>query len=652
MKGKRIYPRVIPIYAVAALLLVYSVAVSFVSKPLFFIGILLFLTAVTVAVFCHLRFSKLYHQYLLQVAERLDGKYQNALAQFPLPAAAISEQGEIAWYNTAFQAQVLSGDDLCGQTADKILGERKLGEVLRRKTAQVTYGTKQYTVYADAAEQQDGVVVLYYIDVTAYTALQAAYTAEEPVVLSVFIDNLEELSADIRDSERAQLAGKVQHLLENWIGKDAGILQKYDNDRFLIITDKAHLDVLVSERFRVLDAVRNMNEKSKDRITLSIGVGHDHSMAKAHTLAVRALEMALGRGGDQAAVKTENGFDFYGGISKSVERRTKVRTRMVASALRELVHNSARVLIMGHAFSDMDCIGSAAALAIHMRRQGKIAYVVVNEEQSLAKPLIEMIKAEHADLFLHPQDAHLMLQNDTLVMVTDTHQPERVEDVRLLRNAKTVAIIDHHRRTVNTIDNAVLFFHEPAASSACEMVAELLQYLDADGPSRVMADALLSGIVLDTRNFLLKAGVRTFEAAAYLRRRGADTVKVQSLFAQTMDMYRKKSALVADAVIYKDMAIAVGNGADGDTRIAASQAANELLTIRGVKASFALIETGEGVNISARSVGDVNVQLIMEDLGGGGHHTMAGAFLPKVNGIQATEQVKRAVDSYLEQIRG
>ncbi|MBQ6706434.1 MAG: DHH family phosphoesterase, partial [Clostridia bacterium] len=426
------------------------------------------------------------------------------------------------------------------------------------------------------------------------------------------------------------------------------ILQKYDSDRFLIVTEQRHLDKMIRGRFGILDQVRRMPSRGNNPITLSIGVGQGGSVAKAAREAAQALEMALGRGGDQAAVKTKNGFDFYGGVSKGVERRTRVRTRMIASALSELMQNSSKVLIMGHAFSDMDSIGSAAALALMARKKGKTAYVVADREQSLAQPLIDYLKQKDNTLFMHPQDAELYVDDNTLLIITDTHHPDRLEHPRLLHSAKMVAVIDHHRRMVQSIENPVLFFHEPSASSACEMVAELMQYIGDPAPGKTEAEALLAGIILDTRNFVLKAGARTFEAAAYLRRLGADTVQVQQFFAATMPLYRQKSDLVSGATLYRDMAISVGSG--NDIRIAAAQAANELLTIRGIKAAFTLFQTDRNVNISARSMGDVNVQLIMEKLGGGGHLTMAGTLIKNTDTATAVSRLKEAIDQYLQEI--
>lgn len=586
-------------------------------------------------------------RYLSQIAQTLTPQDRGALENFVLPCAVCTGGGQIQWYNTAFAEQVILGATVIGNTLSEITGYT-FAEAQKRQVLDVTLKDKRYSVYCGRVQDSDD-MVLYYVDNTRLKEIAEEYTASRPVVLSVFIDNLEDLPSSVRDAERAHMAGDVESLLENWLGHDAGILQKYDSDRFLIVTDKRRLEGMVRGKFEILDRVRRMSGDAHRGITLSIGVGQGKHVSESAAMAAQALEMALGRGGDQAAIKTKNGYDFYGGVSKGVERRTKVRTRKIASALGELIHNSSKVLIMGHAFSDMDSIGSAAALALMVKKRGKSAYVVLDREKTLARELVQYLEQLDNTLFIDPADAQTLIDANTLLIITDTHTSDRLDAVRLYDMAKLVVVIDHHRRMVNAIDNAVLFYHEPSASSTSEMVAELLQYMGDPAPKKAEAEALLAGIILDTRNFVLKAGARTFEAAAYLRRLGADTVKVQQLFAADMALYRQKSTLVSEASVYRSMAISTGEGSGSDIRVAASQAANELLSIRDIRAAFTLIQMDKDVNISARSLGDVNVQLIAEYLGGGGHLTMAGAYLKNTDIKTAVAKTKEAIDRYLEE---
>ena len=454
---------------------------------------------------------------------------------------------------------------------------------------------------------------------------------------------------NIRDSERAQIAGKVETLLEDWIAPTSGILRKYGSDRFLVILEQRHLQRIIDSKFDILDRVRAIQTPEHASLTLSIGVGQGCNLRESENMARQAMEMALGRGGDQAAVKTRNGFDFYGGLSKGVERRTKVRTRVVASALRELIDASDHVMVMGHRYSDLDCLGSAVALAVAARRLGKMARVVTQRDTTLAEELMERYEAaEQGDLFIEPVDAMPLVTQKTLLIITDTHNPGMVEWNPLYKAAKSVVVIDHHRKMVDFIANAVIFYHEPYSSSSSEMVAELVQYMGEGIISRLEAEALLAGIMLDTRSFVMKAGVRTFEAAAYLRRQGADTVEVKRMFSGSMDMYRKKAEIVAQAEIYRGTAISCYTSEGHDVRVAAAQAADELLSIKGVEASFALFSEEGTVNISARSLGDFNVQLVMEAIGGGGHLTMAGAQLKDVELMEAKRRLITAIDAHLE----
>lgn len=591
-------------------------------------------------------------RYVERVAGHLNHAEQSALAQFPLPAVVCSAEGEVIWYNDPFRHQVMNGEETFGAPVGTVTNGCQMRDIQKKKTLDVPFGNRRYMVYvSEVGMRETSLYVLYYVDVTYYKQIETEFAASRPALVLIYIDNVEELMQNVRDSERAQVIGRVETLLEDWVSSGNGILRKYNNDWFQVVLEHRQLQAVIDGRFDILDRVRALKVgDTPGGITLSIGVGEGENLRESEQLARQAIEMALGRGGDQAAVKTKNGFDFYGGVSKGVEKRTKVRTRVVASALRELIDGSDNVLVMGHRFSDLDCLGSAVALAVTARNAGKPAYVVVSRAQTLAPELMERYEeAGRNDLFLEPDDAVGMMNNRTLLMVTDTHNPHLVECEPLLKEAKTVAVIDHHRKMVEHIDKAVIFYHEPYASSASELVAELVQYMEGVRLSRLEAEALLAGIMLDTRGFVMKAGVRTFEAAAYLRKLGADTVEVKRMFSGSMDMYRKKSDIVSHAIPYKGTAIACSMSGGTDMRVAAAQAADELLSIKGVDASFALFEEGDTINVSARSFGAFNVQLVMEAIGGGGHLTMAGAQLRGVSMEEAKQQLMQAIDAQLEE---
>lgn len=361
--------------------------------------------------------------------------------------------------------------------------------------------------------------------------------------------------------------------------------------------------------------------------------------------------MCLGRGGDQAAVKTKNGYDFYGGVSKGVEKRNRVKSRIVANAITELIDTCDNIIVMGHRFADLDCLGSAIGLARAISLMGKPAVIALNRSRNLATPLYDrMVENGFADLFVEPEQALQMVGRKTLLIITDTHVKHVLESPGVYEASKNVVVIDHHRRMVDYIDNAVIFYHEPFASSASEMVSELIQYFSSTGKiGRLEAEALLAGIMLDTKNFAMKTGVRTFEAAAYLRRLGADTVEVRKMFASSMEDYQNRTKVVSEAEIYHNCAIAVCNGTIADVKIVAAQAADELLSISNVDASFVMCDANDEVSISGRSMGAVNVQLILEQLGGGGHLTMAGAQLKNIPLEDAKHQLLEAIDQYYAQ---
>ena len=398
---------------------------------------------------------------------------------------------------------------------------------------------------------------------------------------------------------------------------------------------------MIRGKFRILDDARTITVGERYAITLSIGVGHGAStLEESEAFAKQALDMALGRGGDQVALKTENGYKFFGGVSKGVEKKSRAKTRIIANAMQELIHTCDRVMIMGHRYGDLDSIGSAIGLAGAILQGGKPAHVVVDRQTTLAEVLIDRMEAEDIHLTIDVPTALTQMTEQTLLIVVDTHSKDFVESVDLYQNARQVVVIDHHRKIVNFIDNAVIFYHEPYASSAAELVTELLQHFrNTEHLNPAYADVLLAGIMLDTKNFVMRTGVRTFEAAAYLRKMGADTIAVRQFFSSSIETYQHRAHLVSQAELYHHCAIAVADEVFNDIKLVAPQAADELLGIRSVAASFVLYSLNGEVNISARSMGSMNVQVVMEKLGGGGHQTMAATQIPDITVAEAKQQL-------------
>ncbi len=588
-------------------------------------------------------------RYMRRILRHISESDEYSLSGSPLAIAVLTESGQILWHNARFEMQV-SKQSVIGKTAECITSLEDVKVLHQTETFETDVSGRHYRVYVSPLSVRGrDMFVLYYTDITTLHETSLEFAATRPIAVMIQIDNLDELMLKLRDSERARIEGKVESALENWLGATTAVLRKIDNDRFFAIIEKRFLQAMTEARFDILDTVKAIRIENNAQITLSIGVGEGSDFRAAEADAKLALEMALGRGGDQVALHTKNGFDFYGGHSKGVEKRTKVRTRVMASALRDLILAADNVLVMGHRFSDLDSVGSAAALASVSRTLGKTAHVVVSRATSLAEELfLRYEQAGKGDLFVEPTEALTMINPKTLLIITDTHVPAILESLPVYERSQTVAIVDHHRKMAVYCDKAVLFFHESYASSACEMVAELVQYLDVTDISPLDAESLLAGIMLDTRNFVLKAGVRTFEAAAYLRKQGADTVSVKKIFAGSMELYQQKNNIVSSVRFYKNTAIACAcEGCGAQLRIACSQAADEMLSIKNTDAAFTMFEDAGAINISARSYGAFNVQLVMEYLGGGGHLTMAGAQLKGVTLEQAQSQLETAIDRYI-----
>lgn len=647
------------IWTVTPTVLVLSAALVLLLAVTFFLNRVVFaIAAVSVALvfaYCIWRFDTLksdMRSYLRGACARLNQQDRNALQSTPMPVAMVSDSGELLWYNTLFRQEVLEDKDAFGEHLETVFQNLSVGEFSKQHFQSVWCGEKSYTVHISKVRAVETVsYLLYLIDNTQLVNTADEYEASRPVVLSLYIDNSEEVMQNLRDSERAQISGRVESVLEDWVTPTSGIFRKCGTDRFLALLEQRHLETIINNKFDVLDRVRAIQIEDGMSVTLSIGVGTGKTFAEAEIASRQALDMALGRGGDQAAVKTRNGFDFYGGLSKSVEKRTKVRTRVVASALQDLIAGSDMVLVMGHRYSDLDCLGAAVALTAVSRSMGKPAYTVYNPQTTLAKELVTRYRHLCKDeLLIEVDEALPLITSKTLLIITDTHHPAMLDFPELYQKAESVAVIDHHRKMVEYIDDAVLFYHEPNASSASEIVAELIQYMPDTHISRLEAEALLSGIMLDTRSFVMKAGVRTFEAAAYLRKLGADTVEVKRMFSESFSTYQKKAKIMSSAQWYRNTAIAFETEGGTETRIAASQAADELLGVKDVQAAFALFADENNINISARSLGSFNVQLVMEAMGGGGHQTMAGALLPNTTLEEAADLLKRSIDKHLEDL--
>ncbi len=583
------------------------------------------------------------------MGEEINELVQQSLQRLTVPVVLTEEDGRIFWYNDIFRTQFLHGRNK--KTTFHELLCMNVNTLMDGHDMCLEHQGRNYRVHSETHFLGDGkMYAVQFVEITDQIRIQNELRESRPCVMLMVIDGYDDVMQYAKESEKAQVSAEVEILLENFMAGSKGIVRKIDNDQFYAVMETRHVHTVMDKRFPILDEARKICVAGRIRVTFSIGVGYGGaSLEESEKIARQSLDMALGRGGDQAAVKMDNGFNFYGGTSKGVEKRSKAMIRSMSMALQEMIENSEHVYIMGHRFGDLDAVGSACGMAGAITLMGKPVSVVVRKQTCLAGNLIEQMKGcDPPPRFIEPEQAIAESDEDSLLIVVDTHNKDILESFELYRKIKNVVVIDHHRKNVNYIDDAALFHHEPYASSASEMVTELVQYfrLEKDLPA-AYADALLAGIMLDTKNFVMRTGVRTFEAAAYLRRAGADTIKVKSLFSDTISMYQMRSQIVAHAEIFRNNAISAVKLNDGSGRLLAAQAADELLSIQGVEASFVLYQENGGVNISARSMGQVNVQLIMEAMGGGGHQTMAAVQLPSATLQETKERLLQVLEEDL-----
>ena len=575
-----------------------------------------------------------------------NSRIQYSLTGLPIPTMLIAD-GRVLWYNTIFREEVLNGTDAVTRPIDRLFPELDLAVCSRPHGQDLSVGDKRFTAYAGAAKGSRGTNIIYLVDDTAYKQTLEEYTASRPACLIIVIDSYDELFDDMKDSEQAKELEAINSLLEAYIAKSTGFLRKISNSRYIAVVEERDIHWMLQERFEILDQVRALHPGGFT--TLSIGVGHGgKTLQECHQMARESIDIALGRGGDQAAVKTVDGFEFYGGISHGVEKRSHVRSRIIANALCDLIKKSDSVIIMGHRMSDLDAIGSAIGALRICKICGVPAVIAVNSDATLAGPLLKtFIDAGEGHNFIPPDQTLDVITPRTLLIVVDTYQKRLLESQKIYEKCKRIVVIDHHRMAVGHIDNPLLLYHEPYASSASELVCELLQFLPKeDNITALEAQALLAGIMLDTRSFALHVGVRTFEAAAWLRSRGAQTADTKLLFNTSKEEYEARAHIVESAYIYKGCAIALSEELDAGMNVVLPMAANDLLTINGVDASFVAVAKNGGVNISARSMGALNVQVILEPLGGGGHLMMAGAQLHDCTLQDAETRIREQIDIY------
>ena len=599
-------------------------------------------------------------QYIDSITGSVDTASKSTLINSPLPIMVFRpDTGEVIWSNEDFLQLAGVREHLFEMKVGDAVPHFPTSWLLEGKSRcpeRVEMNGRRFQVYgslqrAKGRSAQGLVATTYWVDVTESDSLREKYSATRPVMALIQVDNYDDLMKACPDTQRSAILAQIDEKLGQW-AEGVGVLIKTQRDHYLFLFEEEHFEHFAAEKFAVLDSIRAVKVAEGLNPTLSIGVGKDaDSMAELYKGANLSLEMALSRGGDQAVVRTKQDFSFYGGRTKTTEKRTKVKSRVMANALGELMEDAKQIYIMGHSYADMDALGAAAGLMCIARKRRRKAQIIIDQDNNAAQLVLAQLRKlpEYAGAFVDKQEAFLRLQPGTLLIVVDTNRPDFVEAPQVLESCNRVAVIDHHRRAASYIENAALNFHEPYASSASELVTELLQYLCE--PSEVLreeAEALLAGIVLDTKHFTLRTGGRTFEAAAFLRRAGADTTDVQRYFQNDLDDVVKRYDILRRAEILPSGIAVAAIPEDGVDRVAAAQAADELLTLRGVKASFVLCRKGAGVILSGRSLGEVNVQVILEALGGGGNSTTAGGQIAEGDVAEVRAKLLDVIEAYFE----
>lgn len=584
---------------------------------------------------------------------------KNAVFGMPFPMTVLDEEGNFLWYNSYFKKIFGIRDSLLGQRYDQLFADVPI-KVLKEKNAEpfrVEVGKRIYLFYnsVTTSSKEGALILLYGIDNSEDEEIRAHYTAERQVLAVVFLDNYDEVRATLPEADRPIAFAQIDRMISDFASKYDASFVKYETDRYLMVLTQDALERMKKDRFPLLEELKTESDEVKAiRPTASIGVGYGMASPAENMLEARsAIDIALARGGDQVVMKSGEQLDYFGGKNQATQRITKVKARVMSNTVRQFIEESSHVLIMGHQNADMDSLGSCLGMLTFAEQMGGDAWIVLDEVTPSIENLYNQVKQEAPDMMkrvISPQRAMDLRDPQALIIVLDNHRHDATAAPALLDGGNRVIIIDHHRRGAGYIQGAEISYIEPYASSTSEMVTELISYQDSEiALPKVAAEALLAGITVDTKNFFYQTGTRTFEAAAYLKRKGADSIVIKELFKDDFELMRYRSEILVSAKhLRPDIMIArFPHDIEGSTLIA-SQAADDLLGIRGIKASFVLTLAEKRVHISARSLGDISVQLIMEKIGGGGHMTAAATQMDTTLD-EAQKQLEEAIETYLKE---
>lgn len=596
---------------------------------------------------------------------------RNLLKELSIPYGLIDDNGRIIWIN--YQMKEVLGKDKEQKKSVMAIFESIRKENLPSedeiKEIYLTFNERDYRIELKRVQIEElagglelldeesptGIIAMYMFDTTDYNQAVKTLAEQQMVSALIYIDNYDEIMDGSDDSSIAINPGLVDSMITKYISTRGGIVRKLEKDKYFASFTYKALDAMKSDKFSLLAEVKKIDLGDERTFTISIGIGTktNEEYSKSFELAKSAMDLALGRGGDQVVVKDNDKVIYFGGKSQQMEKNTRVKARMKAHALREIIASKDKVFIMGHKLGDMDSLGSSVGIFRAATHMGKSAYIVINDITTSVRPLMERLQGlqDYEGVFISGNSAEDLIDANSVVVVVDVNKPSYTECEALLSKCRTQVVIDHHRQSDETIEGAILSYVEPNASSASEMVAELLQYIDSGIKLKAAeAEAMYAGVLIDTNNFNNKAGVRTFEASAYLRRNGADIIRVRKFLRSDMDEYKAKAETISNMEVYKNSFAFAVSPSDGlvSPTIVAAQAANEMLDIKGIKASFVFTDYNGQIYISARSIDEMNVQIIMEKLGGGGHMSIAGAQLKDVSVEEAVQLVKDTLSDMIE----
>ena len=603
-------------------------------------------------------------QHIEELTFNVDSIAKNTLINSPFPLAIIETDGNIVWKSPNFTVEFGNIDikNIINDLSKEIKIEIENNKENGKKNAiqkQIEIGKKKYKIVAKyiRAKQKtlkkkiEYTVALYFIDNTENLEILKKYEDSKTCIGIISIDNYEETLKSLSTEEKPQVMAKLEQAIYEWAAKTKGVAIKNERDTYIYFFEKQYLSTMKESKFEILDTIKDIEIEGLLQLTISIAISCDgETNYEKYKSALSTMDIALGRGGDQAVIRENEKYSFFGGRTQEVEKRTKIKARIVAHALEELVKESENVMVMGHSNGDIDSMGSSLGIYRFVKNIGKDIKIVNNTYGLTLKDFIEAVEQEeeYQNAIIDKAQAISQITPNTLLIIVDTHKKSYVEVPELLEKTNKIVVIDHHRRGTDYIDNAILTFHEVYASSAAELVTELLQYSEQEAELTTFeAESLYGGIMVDTKNFVFKTGVRTFEAAAYLRKKNIDIIKIKKWFQSDLESYNVIAEIVKNAeIINKNIGISIYEREDKDTSLICAKAADELLTINQITASFVIGKTKEKVCISGRSIGDINVQLILEKLGGGGHITLAGAQLEGVSIEEAREMLIEQINEY------